>query len=268
MRRFIYFLLLIGFTLFSILPFYVVAMMATHSTAEIFSGLVLSPGTHFMDNMKMIFVNKFQYCYLNSIIVSTVSTIICVFISALTGFALAKYRFKLKNAIFYFILTTMMLPNQIGLIGYVMEMKRMGLNNTLVPLILVWCTSAFGVFFMLQYIKGTVPDEVIESARIDGCNDFGIFIRIVIPFIKPAIVTLSTLIFLWSWNNFLLPSVITYNRELFTIPLGIQALQSTYFVDFGAQGAGLAFAVVPILIIFIIGSKTFMKGLAAGAVKG
>jgi cellobiose transport system permease protein len=268
MKKIIYFLFLMLFTLFSILPFYVIVMMATHSTAEIFSGLVLSPGDFFWKNMRTIFINKFHYAYYNSIIVSTAATLICVFISALTGFALAKYRFKFKKCCFYFILATMMIPNQIGLIGYVVEMKNMGLSNGLLPLIVVWCSSAFGVFFMMQYIKEIVPDEVLESARIDGCNEFAIFMRIVLPFIKPALATLATLIFLWSWNNFLLPSLIIYRRELYTIPLGVQALQNTYIIDFGAQGAGLAFAVLPILVIFSLGSKTFIKGLTAGAVKG
>jgi multiple sugar transport system permease protein/cellobiose transport system permease protein len=252
----------------SVLPFYVIIMMATHSTAEIFSGLVLMPGNHFLENMRTIFINKFHYCYLNSAIVSVVSTAISVLISALTGFALAKYNFRLKKFFFFFILITMMIPGQIGMIGYVMEMKAMGFSNTLIPLILVWCSNAFGVFFMVQYIREMVPDEVIESARLDGCGEPGIFIRIVLPFIKPALATLSTLIFLWSWNNFLLPLVTVYNKELYTIPLGIQALQNAYVVDFGARGAGLAFAVVPILIIFCFGSKSFIKGLAAGAVKG
>jgi cellobiose transport system permease protein len=268
MKKFINYAFLVFFTLFAILPFYVIVMMATHSTAEIFSGKLFSPGNYFWANMKTIFINKFHYAYYNSIIVSTISTVICVFISALTGYALAKYRFKLRNFLFFFILMIMMLPGQIGLIGYVLEMKALGLNNTLAPLILIWCISAFGVFFMVQYIKETLPDEMIESARIDGCSEFGIFIRIVLPFIKPATTTLATLIFLWSWNYFLLPTIIIYNRELYTIPLGIQALQNTYFVDFGAQGAGLAFAVVPILIIFSLGSKTFIKGLTAGAIKG
>lgn len=252
----------------SILPFYVIVMMATHSTAEIFSGLVLTPGNHFLENMQTIFINKFQYCYLNSVIVSVISTVSSVLISALTGFALAKYNFKLKKFFFFFILATMMIPGQIGMIGYVMEMKALSLSNTLLPLILVWCSNAFGVFFMVQYIGEMVPDEVLESARLDGCSEPGIFIRIVLPFIKPALATLSTLIFLWSWNNFLLPLVTVYNKDLYTIPLGIQSLQNAYVTDFGARGAGLAFAVVPLLIIFSLGSKSFIQGLAAGAVKG
>ncbi|HBE77091.1 MAG TPA: carbohydrate ABC transporter permease [Firmicutes bacterium] len=268
MKKVLYLIPIVLFTLISVLPFYVIIMMATHSTAEIFSGLVIKPGNYFLENMKTIFINKFQYCYLNSVIVSVVSTVVSVLISALTGFALSKYRFKLKKFFFLFILATMMIPGQIGMIGYVMEMKAMALSNTLMPLILVWCSNAFGVFFMTQFIGETVPDEVIESARLDGCGEFGIFTRIVLPFSKPAMATLATLIFLWSWNNFLLPLVTVYNKELYTIPLGIQALQNTYVVDFGARGAGLAFAVVPILILFCLGSKNFIKGLTAGAVKG
>ncbi|TCL76261.1 carbohydrate ABC transporter membrane protein 2 (CUT1 family) [Hydrogenispora ethanolica] len=268
MKKLVYLLPLAALTIVSIVPFYVIVMMATHSTPEIFSEQVYWPGDYFLENMKTIFRNNFQLYYLNSIIVSTASTLLSVYISALTGYALAKYNFRLKKAIFYFILATMMIPGQIGLIGYVVEMRALRLTNTLAPLILVWCANAFGVFFMMQYILETVPGEIIESARIDGCGEFSIFNRIALPFMKPALATLAMLIFLWSWNNYLLPLILTANKALYTVPLGIQALQNYYVTDFGARGAGLAFAVLPVLLIFIIGSKSFIKGLTAGAVKG
>lgn len=268
MKKVIYLTLLIIFTLISVLPLYIVIMMSTHTTAEIFSGSVLTIGSHFIENMKTIIENNFAKFYINSMIVSTAATIASVLISAFAGFALAKYEFKLKKYVSGFILATMMIPGQIGLIGYVLEMRTFGLINTRLALILVWLANSFGVFFMMQYIKESVPDELLESARIDGCSDLGTFFRIVLPLIRPGILTLSMLIFLWSWNNFLLPLITIFSKELYTIPLGIKALSTYYVTDFGAQGAGLAFAVIPMIVLFSIGAKYFISGLTAGAVKG
>ena len=268
MKKAIYLIPLLIFTLISVLPLYIVLMMSTHTTAEIFSGQVLTMGTHFIENMRTIIENDFITFYLNSMLVSTAATIASVLISALAGFAIAKYDFRFKKFVSGFILATMMIPGQIGLIGYVLEMRTFGLVDTRLSLILVWLANSFGVFFMMQYIKESVPDELLESARIDGCSDLGTFIRIVLPLIKPGILTLSMLIFLWSWNNFLLPLVIIFSKGLYTIPLGIKALSTYYVTDFGAQGAGLAFAVIPMIVLFSIGSKYFISGLTAGAVKG
>ena len=147
-------------------------------------------------------------------------------------------------------------------------MRNLNLINTHMPLILTWGASAYGVFFIVQYLKNSLPLELIESARIDGSGEFRTFISIALPMIKSAVGTLFMLVFLWSWNNFLMPSTVLTQSDKFTIPLGIQTLATAYTQDWGARGAALAVSVVPILIIFAIGSKYFIKGLAAGAVKG
>jgi multiple sugar transport system permease protein/cellobiose transport system permease protein len=147
-------------------------------------------------------------------------------------------------------------------------MRNLGLTNSLLPLILTWGASAYGVFFMLQYMKTSIAIELIESARIDGCGELRTFFSIALPLIKAASGTFFMLIFLWSWNNFLMPSTLINNREKFTIPIGIQTLATAYTQDWGARGAALTISVVPLLIFFAIGSKYFIKGLVAGAVKG
>jgi multiple sugar transport system permease protein/cellobiose transport system permease protein len=127
-----------------------------------------------------------------------------------------------------FIIATMMIPAQISLIGYTVEMRNLGLTNSLLPLILTWGASAYGVFFMLQYMKTSIAIELIESARIDGCGELRTFFSIALPLIKAASGTFFMLIFLWSWNNFLMPSTLINNREKFTIPIGIQTLATAY----------------------------------------
>jgi len=121
---------------------------------------------------------------------------------------------------------------------------------------------------LIQFTKGAVPNEVIESARIDGCSEPGIFLKIVVPFIKPAISTTAILIFLWSWNNYLLPLVSINDNKNYTIPLLISTLGSEFTTDFAAQMTAVGFAIIPIIILFIFGSKTFIEGLATGSVKG
>ncbi len=268
MLKKLYIFILIVISLISLAPFYMMLMMSTQYNEDIFKGMVLLPGNYFIQNFATVMKSKFYLYYLNSIYVSLFSTVLCLFISSLTGYALSKYEFKLKKPIYYFIIMTMMVPSQIGLIGYVVEMRAMHINNTLLPLIIIWTTNAFGVFWMTQYISQAVHSELIESARMDGCNDFGIFIKIVLPCIKPAIATLSMVIFLWSWNNYLLPLVIVSNSGLFTIPLGISSLGGYYRTDYAARMTGLAFSTIPLIIIFISGSKYFVRGLTAGAVKG
>jgi multiple sugar transport system permease protein/cellobiose transport system permease protein len=173
----------------------------------------------------------------------------------MTGYALTKYEFKLKGVFFAFIIGTMMIPPQIGQIGYLIEMRTLHLTDTLIPLILIWTTNAFGVFWMAQFIKSSVHTELIESARVDGCNEFRIFVQIILPVIKPAIATLSMVIFLWSWNNYMLPLVMINKESLFTIPLSIKSLGNIYRTDYGARLTGLLFAILPLILIFVFGSK-------------
>jgi len=263
-----YMIPLILVSIFSIIPFYFMLSMATHTTSEIYKGNVFIFGSHLINNVKTIVAGGFLRYYWNSLYTSVLSAILCIFISSLTAYAIAKYEFKFKKFITSFIVATMMIPSQISLIGYTIEMKNLGLINSHLPLILVWASSAYGVFFMMQYMKSSVPTELIESARMDGCNEFTIYARIVLPLIRPAVGTMFMLVFLWSWNNFLMPSTIISSSSKFTVPLGIQTLATAYTQDWGARGAALAIAVIPLLIIFAVGSKYFIKGLAAGAVKG
>lgn len=255
-------------SLISIIPFYFMISMASHSTSEIYKGEILIFGNKMLDNLHTIISGGFLRYYWNSFYTATLSAILCVFISAMGAYALTIYRFKGKDFLTTFIVASMMIPGQISLIGYTIEMRNLNLINTHMPLILTWGASAYGVFFIVQYLKNSLPIELIESARIDGSGEFRTFISIALPMIKSAIGTLFMLVFLWSWNNFLMPSTVLTQSDKFTIPLGIQTLATAYTQDWGARGAALAIAVIPLLIIFAIGSKYFIKGLAAGAVKG
>ena len=261
-------ILLILMTLVMFFPLYIVFIMSTYYSEDIFKGMPVLPGSYFLENFKMVVSKGYFQAYINSIAVSAASVIISVTVSSLIGFALAKYDFKGKKAIFAFIVAIMMIPGQISMIGDMLEMKNMGLLSTLFPLIFIWAAYPLGAFLMTQFASDGVPDELLESARLDGCSEPGIFIKIVAPCIKPGIMTLATLVFLASWNNYVLPVILINRQELFTVPLMVNSLSNAFRSDYGAIMCALGLSVLPMIVIFSLCSKTFIKGIAAGAVKG
>ena len=261
-------IVLVLMTIVMFFPLYIVFIMGTYYSEDIFKGLPILPGDYLIENIKMVISKGFFRAYFNSITVSVVSVILSVMISSLIGFALAKYKFKGKKLIFGFIMAIMMIPGQIALIGYMLEMRKVGLIDTLLPLIFTWAAHPLGAFLMTQFISDAIPDELLESGRLDGCTEPGLFFRIVVPCIKPGFLTLATLVFLWSWNNYVLPLIIINKQEMFTIPLMVNNLSNAFRSDYGAIMCASALSVLPMIVIFSLCSKTFIKGIAAGAVKG
>ncbi|MEN6313019.1 MAG: carbohydrate ABC transporter permease [Clostridiaceae bacterium] len=255
-------------TLFSLFPFYIMLVMGTYYSEDIFKGIPLLPHNDVFDNFKTVFASGFLRFYWNSIYTSLLATILAVFFSTMAGFAFSKYSFKGKKVLFNFILATMMIPNGLGLIAFVIEMRYFHWTNSHLPLFMPWIANSFGVFLMTQYMKEGIPAEVLESARIDGCSEFRLFLQFAFAFVKPAVVTLGLLTFLGAWNNFLVPLIILNKQSLFTVPLGIFSLNNLFRVDYGARILALSIATVPLIIIFVINSKSFIRGLATGAVKG
>lgn len=260
--------ILIILSLIALFPFYMMVTMSTYKTEEIFVGLPMLPSDYFIENMKTVFQSNFVKSYANSLIVSCISTVVCVVISAMVGFAIVAYRFKLRKALINLVMITMMVPTQIGVVGYMIEMRTMHLTGTLLPMILIWLANGFGAFWMMQFMESSLPMEIVESARIDGSNEINTFFKIVMPCIKPGIVTLVLLVFLWSWNSYLIPLVFVNDNSVMTIPIFIKSLGNAYRTDYGAQLTGLVIATIPLLVMFIAGSKHFIQGLTAGAVKG
>ena len=261
-------IILILMTLVMFFPLYIVFVMGTYYSEDIFKGLPMLPSDYFLTNLKLVISIGFFSAYLNSITVSVTSVILSVLVSTMIGFALAKYNFKGKKFIFAFVMAIMMIPGQISMIGYMLEMRKMNLINTLLPLIFTWAAHPLGAFLMMQFISDGIPDELLESARLDGCSEPGIFFKIVIPCIKSGFVTLATLVFLWSWNNYVLPLILINKQELFTIPLMVNNLSNAFRSDYGAIMCALGLSVLPMIVIFSLCSRTFIQGIAAGAVKG
>ncbi len=261
-------LLLAVISFVSVIPFWFMFSMSTYKSELIFQGTPIFPSDYFGENLKTIFASNFVQSYGNSLFISIVSMLISVIICAMVGYAMNVYQFRFKKGLHLFIMMTMMVPSQIGIIGYMIEMRNMGLNTTLWPMIFTWFANGFGAYWMISFIQSSLPLELVESARIDGASEVKIFRSIVIPCIRPGLLTLCLLIFLWSWNNYMIPLVFVNNADNYTIPIFIKSLASAYRTDSGAQLAGLTLATIPLLALFIVGSKSFIKGLTAGAVKG
>ncbi|MDR1176415.1 MAG: carbohydrate ABC transporter permease [Treponema sp.] len=261
-------LILVILATVNLIPFILMFVMSTQDNHAIFSGLTFIPGRNLAKNFQSILAVHYFRSLFNSIIVAVCSMMLTVFFSAMAGFAFAKYRFRFKKLAFNTILATMLVPMEIGLVAFVLEMRILHLSQTFLPLILPNIANAFGVFLMNAFMQEAVPFEIMESGRIDGCNDFGVFLRLVFPIIRPAAFTLALISFLNSWNAYLLPMVMINNPRMFTIPLVIAALGNQFVADYGARILGIAVGVLPILLIFVFFSKYITEGLTAGAVKG
>ena len=255
-------------SMISFLPFYYTIVMATHSTDQVLMGLEFIPGSYLLENLKTVLNSEYFVAFGNSILVSVVSTLLSMLVSAAAGYGMAAYQFKGKKILYNFVLLTMMVPSTLGMIGYMQEMRMFHLGGSLWPLIFIWIPNGFGVFWMTQYLKNSLQAELIECARLDGCGEIRIFFSIVMPCIKPAIITLCLLIFLWSWNSYLLPLVMINRADNYTIPLFIQTLGDEHKADIAAQITGLLIAIIPLIAAFAVFSKDFIRGLTEGAVKG
>lgn len=254
-------------TVISIFPFYMMLIMGTYQNERLADAISMLPGNYFLENLKKIIEGGFLKYYGNSLYITVLATFFTVLVSAMAGYSLAKFSYRLNKVIYTVIIVCMMIPAQLGIIGYVVEMRFLGMANTREAVILMNIANCFGAFWLTQFIKGGVHDEVLESARIDGCGELRMFFKIVIPFIKPGLATLVILQFMWNWNSYLLPLVVLNDPDLYTITLGIASLGNRYSTDFAAQICALSIGVIPLVIVFICGSRYFIDGLTAGSVK-
>lgn len=262
------YILLAIISIVAFVPFYCMIIMGTYYANDLYTGLKFLPGNYLAENFKTLLnIDLFGF-YKNSLLVSVTAVVLGTITCAAAGYAFAKFEFRFKKTIYTFILLTLMVPTQLGVIAYVMEMNALGLRSTLLPLILPYVATPFGVFWITQYATDAIPTEVLESAKLDGAGEARIFFSIALAFLRPAMFTLGLLIFLWTWNNFFLPVIIIDNPSQYTIPLGIRQLATAFHTDYGAQILGVSIGTLPVLIFFCIFSKNLISGLSAAAVKG
>ena len=202
----------------------------------------------------------------NSLIVVFCACFFNVVTATMAGYAFAKKKFPMKEGIFWLYLATLMLPGQVILIPVFTIMKQMNLLNTYPALFLV-ILDAFGVFLMRQFMEG-IPDELIESAKIDGCGELRIFLQIIVPLSKPVIVSLVVFTFITSWNDFIGPLVMVTKDEMKTLTLGLSMLQNNYVSNYGLVMAGATVAFIFPFILYCILQRKFVEGIALSGIKG
>lgn len=266
-RHYIY---LTAIAALSIFPFYWMFVISSNTSATINARPpALVPGPNFFNSVGQVNeIINFAIPLMNSFIVATAVAISQVFFSTLAGFAFAKLRFPGRNALFIFVLATMMVPTGLGIIPFYLMMSNLGLINTLPSVILPGLTTAFGVFWMRQTIAGGVPDEIIEAARVDGASNFRIYRSIVLPSIAPTAGVLGLFGFLAAWNDFMWPLLALNSPETFTVQVAVRQLRSAYFIDYSIQMTGAFLATVPLLIVFALVARRMVAGVMAGAIKG
>jgi len=263
------YILLIILAIVCAAPFYVMIINATRSTSQINSGLSLLPGKYLIDNyIEMQDYQNIWIGFKNSIIVTVPSTLLAAYFGALTAYAFSKFNFKGKKILFAIALATMMVPIQLGLVGYYQLMRGLGLIDNLLSLILPSIANVSAMFFIKMYIDSNVDDSLLEAARIDGSNEFYTFNKIVLPIAMPAISTISILNFVAYWNNLLYPLILINSLSKFTLPVYVSRAAGSYNQYLGAQYLSVAIAVVPVIIFFIFVSRWIISGISEGATKG
>jgi multiple sugar transport system permease protein len=250
-------------------PFYFMFVFATHSRTEIFS---LPPplffGNNFLLNLEILTSKVPFWQNLGwSVYVAIASTILTLIFCSLGGYAFASFNFKGKNALFALVMGTMLLPSFMNMIPTFMVMDFLGWIDQPRALYLPGAASAFGIFLMRQFVTTSIPKDLIEAARMDGCSELGIYARIVVPLLRPAMGTLGLITFIASWNNFIGPLIVMRSPEHYTLPLALRSLQSPVNTEWGALMAGSAIATIPLVILFMLSSKQLISGLTSGAVK-
>ena len=257
--------------LLSVLPFWVMIVNSTRSTTEIQQhALSLIPSTHMVQNFKILTGKSFNpfVGLANSLIISVGSTLLTVYFSSLTAYALVAYDWKLKNAFFKFIVGVMMIPAQVTMIGFYQMVYKINMTNHLSMLILPAIAAPATVFFMRQYLYPTLSMEIVQAARIDGAGEFRIFNTIVLPIMKPAIATQAIFCFVNSWNNLFTPLVLLTKSEKYTMPIMVSLLRGDiYKTEYGSVYMGLTLTVLPLIIVYLILSKYIIAGVALGGVK-
>lgn len=208
----------------------------------------------------------FPRYFLNSFIVVIFATLLTVFLCTTAGYGFAKYKFKGNNILFVFILSTIMIPFEAIIIPLFILIKNMGLQNSYLGLILPESLTAFGVFLMRQFMY-SIPDEIIDSARIDGASEFRIFINIAVPMSKTAIFALILFHAQWVWNLLIWPLIVISTPEMRTVPQGIALFSGVYFTPYPEQLAVSVVACIPILLLYIFLSKYFVKGISLTGLK-
>lgn len=251
-----------------LIPLYWMIVAATIPQSEFFTWPPqFIPGTKWFANFQALQENiDFVRSIGNSMIIAVSYTLLSLVLCSMAGFAFAKYEFKFKEPLFYFILATLVLPIQILIIPLFLLITQLGWTNTYLAVILPWAANPLGIFLMRQNMKA-IPDSLLESARMDGATEFQLYYKIALPTMLPSLAALSIILFLSQWQAFLYPLVVLQDPEMFTIPIALADLVGAQRVYFDQIMVATSLAVIPIFVVFLTMQQYFIKGILSGSVK-
>ncbi|MBY6037655.1 carbohydrate ABC transporter permease [Fictibacillus nanhaiensis] len=259
-------ILLIGGLLVAI-PFIWMILSAFKPESEVLQLTpTLWPETITTKNFIYLFENMNFAVYLRNTIIIVLFSFVGLFFNAMAGYAFAKYKFKGRDKLFYLVLATMMIPGQVTMIPVYLILNQMGLTNTMAGVVLPGLVGAFSIFLFRQFMS-TIPDELLEAARLDGASEFRVFMQLILPISKPIMAVQGILTFIAGWNSFLWPLIIANDESLYTLSVGLSLLKGQYGGNFALQMAGSTFMVIPIVIIFIIFQKHIIEGYTISGMK-
>lgn len=263
---------LIYLVILCVAPMWIALVNGTRASSDILSSpLALMPGTALIENHKVLIENDMNiwHAMLNSFKISVPFTLISAYFCTLAGFGLAKHDFPGRNVVYIIVLATLMVPMQLGFIGYFDLMTKVGLEDTHLSLILPAFHNGAFIFFTKQYIETAVHDELIEAAIVDGASNIKIFHNLVFPIASPAIATMAIFTFVTSWNNLLSPLIMISTNEKQPMPVFISLLRDPLMgQEFGAIYLALGISIIPLAAVFILLSRFIIAGMTQGAVKG
>lgn len=268
--KIIIYILLALLVIITILPFVWMLSASIKSDREVFqmNPFVLIPENPHWDNYLKIWTKiPFATFIKNTVILTIVVTLLQLFTSSFAAYAFAKLEFKGKKQLFLAYISTIAMPWQVYMVPQFLMMRKMGLNDTLLAMVVLQAFSAFGVFLMRQFYMG-IPDSLCEAARIDGMNEFKIYTNIMLPLSKPALATLTIFTFVATWNDYLGPTIYLKTEAKKTIQIGLQRFIGQYSSEYGLIMAGSVISLIPVLIVFLALQKYFVEGIATSGVKG
>ncbi len=264
---------MIFFSVLCLFFFYMLIVNASRSNGELQAGFTLIPSSHFFENLNNAWHDasiNIPRGMLNSLLVSGACAILTTYFSCLTAYGLHAYNFKGRDAIFTFILMTMMIPPQVATVGFIQLVYKVKLTNNYLPLILPSIAAPMVFFYMKQYMEANLPMEIVESARVDGSNEFNTFNKIVLPVMKPALAVQAIFSFVTAWNNYFQPALLLDKAEMKTVPIMIAQLRSADYskFDMGKVYMFILLAILPVMVVYFVLSKSIIKGVTEGSVKG
>lgn len=252
--------------------FYILIINATRSHADLQKGFSALPGKYFLENLKNVANDGTFPMFrgiLNSLIVSGCSAALCTYFSSLTAYGLYAYDFKVRKAAFTFIMAILVMPTQVTAMGFLRLITKMGMYDSLLPLIIPSIASPSVFYFMYSYLQSSLPLSLVEAARIDGSGEFRTFNQIILPIMKPAIAVQAIFTFVGSWNNYFVPALVIQSKNKMTVPILIATLRGADYMNFDSAKIYMMItvAIVPIVVVYLLLSKYIIAGVTLGGVK-